>query len=51
MNPLAQATYFSRQHVVSLAAGELEAQKLAGLSYWRIPVGSSDIAEAATGRS
>jgi excisionase family DNA binding protein len=32
---------FSRQHVMRLiAAGELEAQKLPGSSYWKIPLGS-----------
>lgn len=32
---------FSRQHVVRLInAGELEAQKLPGSSYWQIPLGT-----------
>jgi excisionase family DNA binding protein len=32
---------FSRQHVVRLiAAGDLDAEKLPGSSYWRIPAGS-----------
>jgi excisionase family DNA binding protein len=33
---------FSRQHIVRLInAGELEAQKLPGSSYWQIPLGTA----------
>jgi excisionase family DNA binding protein len=38
---VAERLGFSRQHVVRLIGyGELEAQKLAGSSYWKIPLAS-----------